>query len=96
MRRFLDQKHAMELYDNGLCDREIAKETGSSVAAVGDWRRRMGLPPNKTKPPVHEISPISRDARAAGGGHLYGKYKAAQYEAQLRAKASLALGKKPW
>lgn len=89
MKHRLDSEHAMELYNKGLCDKEIAQTIGMTVQTVGDWRRRMGLPANKGKPPVHEISPISRDARAAGGGHLYGKYKAQQFETQVRGRAQI-------
>lgn len=87
-KRVFDKEHAMDLYQKGLSDKEIAEEMGSFVTTVGDWRRGEGLSPNKKKP-VEHISNLSRDCRDAGGGHLYGQYKAAQREAQIKAKAQL-------
>lgn len=37
------------LYSAGDSDREIAKELGCSHQAVGEWRRRQGLPANRCK-----------------------------------------------
>lgn len=35
---------AMELYHQGLCDREIGEELGVSDSAIRNWRNRNGLP----------------------------------------------------
>lgn len=40
---------ARELYSSGATDREIALLIVCPKHAVGDWRRRNGLPPNKKK-----------------------------------------------
>ena len=50
----------MELYRNGLTDRQISETTGATVAAVGNWRQRNKLPPNKAKKPV-EIPEEKKD-----------------------------------
>lgn len=42
----------MELYRNGLTDRQISETIGATVSAVGNWRQRNKLPPNKTVKPV--------------------------------------------
>ena len=42
----------MELYKQGLTDRQISETTGATVSAVGNWRQRKKLPPNKAKKPV--------------------------------------------
>ena len=42
----------MELYKQGLTDRKISETTGATVSAVGNWRQRNKLPPNKARKPV--------------------------------------------
>lgn len=42
----------MELYKQGLTDRQISETTGATVSAVGNWRQRNKLPPNKARKPV--------------------------------------------
>ncbi len=91
---FLDKERAMELYNDGLCDRDIAEKCGVKSAAVGVWRRKAGLPPNKPPKPVYEMSPIARDnAEARRLGMNYGAYKGLQYEAQRNRKAERGLEK---
>lgn len=38
-----------KLYQEGLTDKEIAKECNIAVSTVGAWRRRHDLAPNKNK-----------------------------------------------
>lgn len=42
-----DTAKALELYDNGAYDKEIAQQIGISVPTVFRWRKGLGLPPNK-------------------------------------------------
>lgn len=91
---FLDKELAMELYKQGLCDRDIAESCGVSSSCVGDWRRKQGLPPHKQPKPLAEMSPIARDnAEARRLGMNYGAYKALQYEAKRNRKAERAMAK---
>lgn len=43
----------MELYKQGLTDRQIAEKAGSTINAVANWRQRKKLPPNKAVKPVY-------------------------------------------
>lgn len=91
---FLDKERAMDLYNQGLCDRDIADECGVKPGCVGEWRRKQGLPPNKQPKPLDEMSPIARDnAEARRLGMNYGAYKGLQYEARRNRKAERALAK---
>lgn len=38
-----------KLYDQGLCDKELARESGVSQRAITAWRSYHGLPINKAK-----------------------------------------------
>ena len=89
-KRVFDKEHAMDLYQKGLSDKEIAEEMGAFVTNVGDWRRSAGLMPNKRRTPVDKMSRLSREAfEARKNGMNYGAYKAQQFEAQKRAKAQV-------
>lgn len=46
-----DSRQRLELYRQGLNDREIAERVGVSTVAIAQWRHRRGLPPNKHKRP---------------------------------------------
>lgn len=90
----LDKEMALDLYNRGLCDRDIAEECGVKSATVGEWRRKQGLPPNKPPKPTGEMSSIARDnAEARRLGMNYGAYKGLQYEAQRNRKAESGLEK---
>lgn len=39
----------MELYKQGLTDRQIAEKAGSNINAVANWRQRKRLLPNKAR-----------------------------------------------
>lgn len=77
----LDPELAMELYDEGLNDPQIAEEMGVSKGTVFNWRKSIGLDPhckaNGKKPQSH--SNPSKDAFEAHKlGMTYGQYKATQ------------------
>jgi hypothetical protein len=58
-----DEARAMELYNEGLCDLDIAECLGVSKETVGPWRRSKDLPPNRqTGSGVHH-SPKPRKAK---------------------------------
>ena len=42
----IDPDRALELYNKGLCDSEIAKEFGTTRNAVTVWRKKNSLPLN--------------------------------------------------
>lgn len=41
-----DWKKGLELYHQGLSDREIAKALNVAASTICGWRKRNGLPPN--------------------------------------------------
>ena len=41
-----EEKRRMELYEQGLSDREIAKITGRCEVTIANWRGRNGILPN--------------------------------------------------
>ena len=45
----IDERKAMELYDAGMCDKDIAAALGMSKTAICQWRKRMQLTPNTTQ-----------------------------------------------
>ena len=46
----IDELRAMELYNQGLCDLDIAETCGVSVVTVQNWRKMMRLKVNRKKP----------------------------------------------
>lgn len=42
-----DEIRAMELYNEGLCDLDIAETLGVGVQGFSVWRRKQGLPPHR-------------------------------------------------
>lgn len=44
-----DSRQRLELYRQGLNDREIAERVGVSTVAIAQWRHRRELPPNYPK-----------------------------------------------
>lgn len=42
-----DEIRAMELYNEGLCDLDIAETLGVGVQGLSVWRRNQGLPPHR-------------------------------------------------
>lgn len=44
----IDESILMELYQQGLTDNSIAKETGISSGSVRNWRKARNLPPSKS------------------------------------------------
>lgn len=62
-----DENRAEELYNDGLCDHDIAECLGISRSTVADWRRRNGLechraPPGYIKGKKREEIPEPEDA----------------------------------
>ncbi len=45
----IDELRAMQLYEEGLVDLDIAEALGESKHRVADWRKRMELRPNRAK-----------------------------------------------
>ena len=74
----IEVSFAVDLYEEGYTDAEMAKKLGVTPSGVVDWRRRMGLPPNK-KRDRRKLTPLERDAaEAKKRGMTYGQYKASQ------------------
>lgn len=44
-----EHKKRMELYQQGLVDRQIAEKVGGSQTTIGAWRRFNRLPPNRAR-----------------------------------------------
>lgn len=57
-----DEVRAMELYNEGLCDLDIAEMLGVSKETVGPWRRGKNLPPHRQK--GTGLKPASRRKKA--------------------------------
>jgi len=79
----LDREKALRLYNEGLCDKDIAEELGVVRGTITDWRNRNHLPCNRQIPPKpsRKMSQIAKDAAEARRlGMNYGMYKASQRE----------------
>lgn len=50
-----DSRQRLELYRQGLNDREIAERVGVSTVAIAQWRHRRELPPNRIDKPTGTI-----------------------------------------
>lgn len=55
--RSWDTEKARTLYEQGLSDRKIAMEVGTTAGAVGFWRRKLGLPANQEHRAAPEAPP---------------------------------------
>ena len=83
-RKLLDKELALQLYNEGRCDREIAADCGVAERTVGDWRRKMKLPSHPDPRKKEEASSphrstLSQDAlEARKRGMTYGQYKVMQ------------------
>lgn len=76
-----DRQHAMELYDQGCTDLQIADATGAAKSSIATWRREKGLPPNTgvKKDKTGRKSQLAIDAEEARkAGMNYGAWKALQ------------------
>lgn len=61
----LDGEKLLELYNQGLLDKEIAKAMDCTLKSVVNWRKRRGLPANT--PPAEEPPPEeTEDAHPSG------------------------------
>lgn len=52
-----DEKRAWELYNEGLCDPDIAKELGVCRKTVADWRKKTGLNIHRKLPEAKQVQP---------------------------------------
>ena len=43
----VDDRKALDLYETGMSDKDIAKELNVAAVRVTNWRRALGLSPNK-------------------------------------------------
>ena len=86
-RKYLDKERALELYDIGYCDQQIADACEVGVDAVRSWRRKSGLeahrvpyikPEKKQRPTLIELA-----AEANKRGMSYGEYMVARKEGRL-------------
>ena len=76
-----DRKKAMELYNQGCTDLQIADATGAAISTIGNWRRERGLPANTgtKQDKTGRKSQLAIDAEAAQkAGMNYGAWKALQ------------------
>lgn len=83
MRLPFDRQAALEYYNRGMTDKEIADNCGVKVKTIAAWRRSMGFLANaQSSAKKQEQSPLVRDTIAARKlGMTYGQYKAQQYKA---------------
>lgn len=77
----LDKKRALELYNQGKSDGEIAEELYVTSMTVGNWRRLLRLPANrvvKKQKQKSRLAEMATEARAHGMN--YGMYMAMRKE----------------
>lgn len=83
----LNKERALELYNKGYCDQQIADECDASVGSVREWRRRIGLPGHrvlyKKKTKKRESTLVELAAEAKAHGMSYGEYMAARREGKV-------------
>ena len=86
-RKRIDNEKAMELYNRGLCDPDVAEKLGVSRDAVREWRKRNGLEghkappkPKKEKQKTYSCNLVKMAVEARKHGMSYGQYMAMRYE----------------
>lgn len=52
-----DERRALNLYNEGLCDQDIAKELGVCRKTVADWRNKNGLKIHRKVPIAEQEAP---------------------------------------
>lgn len=77
-RKVFDPKRAMELYNMGYTDQEIAKQLDCVKETVRNWRNRNNLAKNKEKKSLVELA-----AEAKAHGMTYGEYMVAKREGNV-------------
>ena len=77
-RKVFDPKRAMELYNMGYTDQEIAKQLDCVKETVRNWRNRNNLVKNKEKKSLVELA-----AEAKAHGMTYGEYMVAKREGNV-------------
>ena len=84
----VDEDAAMSAYLTGKTDFEIAKAIGCDLVSVADWRRRVGLNPNRAKRvakgQTYELPAAAVEAAARAAGLTYGQYQSLRWEAAGR------------
>ena len=77
-RKVFNPKRAMELYNMGYTDQEIARQLDCVRQTVRNWRNRNNLAKNKEKNPLVELA-----AEAKAHGMTYGEYMVAKREGNV-------------
>ena len=77
-RKVFDPKRAMELYNMGYTEQEIAKQLDCVKETVRNWRNRNNLAKNKEKKSLVELA-----AEAKAHGMTYGEYMVAKREGNV-------------
>ena len=74
----MDKEAAKRLYDQGLCDKDIAEECSVAAETVARWRRMNNLPAHrrvvKKSPKKSPLAQRAEEAQKAG--KTYGQYMA--------------------
>lgn len=72
----MDKEAAKRLYDQGLCDKDIAEECSVAAKTVAKWRRTNNLPPHrKVVKKIRKKSQLAQRAEEAQkAGMTYGQY----------------------
>lgn len=82
--KVLDAAAALDYYNRGFSDKDIADNCGVCRETIAKWRRSNGFPANHPQPvkKQRKLSPLVMDAIAAReAGMTYGQYKAQQFKA---------------
>lgn len=67
----IDDQRAMALYNEGLCDLDMAEALGVSRNTVADWRKRKNLKCHRQKPGYVEVQPeTAEDEPAEERAHM--------------------------
>ena len=77
-RKFLNEERAMELYNMGCTDQEIANQLDCVKETVRRWRRKNNLAKNEEKKAPPSLIELAAEANAHG--MTYGEYMAARRE----------------
>ena len=77
-RKVFNPNRAMELYNMGYTDQEIAKQLDCVRQTVRNWRNRNHLSKNKEKKSLVELA-----AEAKAHGMTYGEYMVAKREGNV-------------
>lgn len=83
-----DKERAVELYNTGYCDQQIADILGTTYHTVRGWRRKVGLVGHRKtyvvaekKTDVPSLAELAAEARKHG--MTYGQYMVARREGKV-------------